>query len=52
MAGHHPVDNAAKKNETYEGVGFFNSVQMFPDTGSITQQTCGPHVWPPVSDSA
>lgn len=52
MAGHHPVDNAAKKNETYEGVGFFNRVQMFPDTGSITQQTPGPHVWPPVSDSA
>lgn len=52
MAGHHPVDNAAKKNETYEGVGFFNRVQMFPDTGSITQQTSGPHVWPPVSDSA
>lgn len=52
MVGHHQVDNAAKKNETYEAVGFFDSVQMFPDTGIVTQQTSGPHVWPPVSGSA
>lgn len=51
MVGHHQVDNAAK-NKTYEGVCFFNSVQIFPDTGIVTQQTSGPHVWPPIPGSA